>query len=95
MNAASENDFLNHPYLERIKYRSGAYAILMAFHVSRTKSLTKDQLCQLGQEYCDENMTEDYHAGRMYGGFKGKDTLKNHELIVQDYRGGPRNNAGS
>jgi hypothetical protein len=94
MEDATENEFDDHPYLKKIKSRSGAYAILMAFHYSATKTLTKNQLCHLGQQHCDEEMMGNYHAGRMYGGFKGKDTLKKHDLIIEDDGGGPRNVGG-
>lgn len=94
MEDATENHFDDHPYLKKIKARSGAYAILMAFHHSATKTLTKDQLCHLGQQHCDEEMMANYHAGRMFGAFKGKDTLTKHDLIIQDNGGGPRNVGG-
>ena len=78
------NPFDRHPYLKKIKARGGAYAILMAFHHSQTKTLTKDQICRAAQPYCDEDMRENYLAGRTYGAWKSKDTLARHHLLMKE-----------
>lgn len=77
------NPFERHPYLKKIKARGGAYAILMAFHHSQSKTLTKDQICNAAQPYCDEDMRENYLAGRTYGAWKSKDTLERHLLLTK------------
>ena len=80
------NPFANHPYLTKIKLRSGAFAILMAFHLSQRATMTKDDIIATGQRFCDEEMEANYHAGRSYGAWKGNDTLKKHGLITSDHR---------
>ena len=64
--------------------RGGAYAILMAFHHSNTKTLSKDQVCQLAQEYCDEDMEANFHAGRMHGAWSSNETLSKHNLLAKE-----------
>ena len=44
--------------------------------------MTKDELCRIGQDYCKEQMCENYHAGRMFGAWKGNETLARHGLIT-------------
>jgi hypothetical protein len=51
---ADTNPYCEDPYLKRIKMRGGAYAILMAFHHSQTKTMTKAQICAAAQKFCDE-----------------------------------------
>jgi ERCC4-type nuclease len=77
----STNAFENHPYLTKIKIRGGAFAILMAFHLSQTTTMTKAQIIAAGQRFCDEQMEADFHQGRMHGAWKAVDTLKRHLLI--------------
>jgi len=77
------NPFDRHPYLKTIKARGGAYAILMAFHHSTIKNLSKDEICSRAQPFCDSDMRENFHAGRMHGAWKSKDTLLSHGLINQ------------
>ena len=70
--AVEGNPYLNDPYCNRIKKRGGAYAILLAFYVSpHNQVLTKDQICELAQPFCDEEMEGNWHAGRAYGAFAG------------------------
>jgi hypothetical protein len=71
----TSNLYNSDPYLKRIKMRGGAYAILMAFHFSQAKALTKAQLCTAAQEYCDEEMEPNFGAGRCYGHGVAKKTL--------------------
>lgn len=76
------NPYLNDIYLKRIKKRSGAYAILLAFHVSPQNAvLTQPQICQTAQHFCDEAMEANYFAGRTYGAFAGMKTLVSHDLV--------------
>jgi hypothetical protein len=77
------NPFERHPYLNKIKARGGAYAILMAFHHSQTSTLTKDQICNAAQPFCDEDMRENYFAGRSYGAWASNKTLLNHGLLTK------------
>ena len=79
--AHSNNPFETHPYLTKMKVRGGAFAILMAFHLSQRTTMTKDQIIEAGQRFCDEQMEDNFHAGRMYGAWKANATLKRHGLI--------------
>lgn len=56
----------------------------MAFHHSSTKSLSKTQICQLAQPYCDEDMDGDFHAGRMHGAWAANKTLLKHHLLTTE-----------
>lgn len=80
---AASNPYLQDPYLKRIKMRGGAYAILLAFHFSETKTMTKAQLSTAAQEHCDEEMEPNFHAGRSYGAWSSKHTLISHGLIQE------------
>jgi hypothetical protein len=83
-------DYSKDPYLKRIKMRGGAYAILLAFHYSSASVMTKDQICQAAQEYCDEPMEANVFAGRNRGAWNSKGTLVKHGLLMQHthHRGG-------
>jgi hypothetical protein len=93
------NPYLVDNYCQRIKKRGGAFAILMAFHVSQSKVLTKQQIIATGQHFCDEQMEENFHAGRPRGAWAGNTQLQNHGLITvqknvtyNERAGGLRNN---
>jgi hypothetical protein len=79
------------PYLEKkCARRSGAHAILMAFHHGNIEAtVTKDQICDTVQQLnlCDEAMEANYHQGRMYGAWKAKDTLIKHGYLIE-YKAG-------
>lgn len=75
-----ESTFL--PYIERMERESGGYAILLAFHFSQRDSMTKEEICRIAQDYYKDEMTENYHAGRMYGSWKANETLARHDLIT-------------
>lgn len=64
----SSNPFDNSHYLQRMKVRGGAFAILMAFHQAgdQRHSMTKDQICRAAQPFCDEAMDANWHAGKCY-----------------------------
>ena len=64
--------------------RGGSYAILMAFHHSATKTLSKAQICQLAQPYCDEEMEANFHAGRMHGAWSSHKTLCTHNFLAKE-----------
>jgi ERCC4-type nuclease len=74
---AYEND----PYLKKIKIRGGAFAILMAFHISKSQVMTKDQICASAQSFCDEAMEANFNAGRLRGAWNGVETLVKHGLV--------------
>jgi hypothetical protein len=75
------NPFATDPYLTKIKIRGGAFAILMAFHLSQRTVLTKEQIIASGQRFCDEEMDANWHNGRPHGAWSGNTTLKKHGLI--------------
>ena len=77
------NPFERHPYLKTIKARSGSYAILMAFHHSTIKTLSKDEICSKAQPFCDTDLDANFHAGRMHGAWSSNKTLLKHGLINQ------------
>ena len=81
------NPMTNFPFLKRLKRRGGSYAILLAFHLSPVKTLTKDQIIQAAQPYCDEEMRENFHTGRTHGAWSANKTLINNGLLVVQ-RGG-------
>jgi len=77
------NPYHKDPYLNRIKMRGGSYAILMVFHFSETKTMTKNQICIAAQKFCDEEMEPNFYSGRSYGAWSSKKTLINHGLIKE------------
>jgi hypothetical protein len=83
--AGGGNPYLNDPYLNSIKKRGGAFAILMAFHQS-DQVLTKDQICELAQPYCDTEMQENFRAGRARGAWAAITTLQSHDLVSVQQR---------
>ena len=83
-----------HPYIDKMKRRGGAYAIMMAFYVSGRDTMTKDQICTLAQPHCDEQMEANFHQGRMYGAWKSKDTLIRHDFLTEHKQGVQYTNQG-
>lgn len=75
------------PYLEtKIGKRSGAHAILMAFHHGAIDtSVTKDQIFRVVRDLdlCDSEMDANFHQGRQYGAWKSKDTLIRHGFLQE------------
>lgn len=79
----SGNPYLDDPYLKRIKMKSGAFAILMAMHVSGKEVMTKAEICRVGQPFCDEPMDANYMQGRPYAGWSSISTLTKHQLVLR------------
>ena len=77
------NPYHKDPYLNKIKMRGGSYSILIAFHFSQTKTMTKSQLCTAAQNFCDEEMEPNFYSGRSYGAWSSKKTLVKHGLIKE------------
>jgi hypothetical protein len=77
------NPLLDDPYLKRIKVKSGAFAILMALHVSEKDVMTKAEICRVGQPFCDEPMDANYLQGRPYAGWSSITTLTKHQLVLR------------
>ena len=75
------------PFIDKMARESGGYAIMLAFHFSGRDSLSIDQICTMAQPYCRDEMRANYHAGRMYGAWKSKDTLVRHGLITEHKAG--------
>ncbi|KAL7545135.1 hypothetical protein ACHAWF_008489 [Thalassiosira exigua] len=80
---SSDNPFNNDHYMNKIKIRGGAFAILMAFHYSQTDVLRKAQICKEAQKFCDEAMEANYMAGRPRGAWSGNKTLQDHHLLTE------------
>jgi ERCC4-type nuclease len=80
------------PYLDKMSKRSGAHAILMAFHHGSIEAtVTRERICQTVRDLdlCDEPMDANFHQGRMYGAWKAKDTLIKHGFLLE-YKAGAR-----
>jgi len=75
------------PYIEKLAKGSGAYAILLAFHLSGRDTLSKNEIIRLAQPHCNSEMEANYHSGRMFGAWKSKDTLVSHGLITEHKAG--------
>ncbi|GAB5354229.1 hypothetical protein AAMO2058_000101800 [Amorphochlora amoebiformis] len=84
----------NDPYLRTITFRSGSYAILMAFHDTNSEMMRKSKIIQAAQKYCDEAMDTDYHAGRLFSGWSSIRTLERHRLIIRRDRRDARRSVG-
>lgn len=77
------------PYVP--KYRSGPYAIIMGLadcNASGTSGLTKQQLIDVAQPYCDASFTAPEHANSFYTAWNSMTTLINKEIVIEK-RGGP------
>ncbi|CAG9465588.1 unnamed protein product [Pedinophyceae sp. YPF-701] len=75
-------------YLSRMKYRSGPYAIMMAFDGREHTQLTRQAIIRDGQEHCDEEMEPNWHAGRTHAAWSSIKTLENKGLVLRtDPRG--------
>ena len=70
-----------HPYLSRMQGHKGAYAILMAFHVSGKTRMNKHEIIKRAQPYSVEEMKPDFHRGRVFAGWKGIASLEKYELV--------------
>ena len=77
-----QNPFLHDPFLKRMGKGGGSYAILMAFHHSQTKTLTRTEICRLGQNHCNEPMETNFLQGIMHAGISSLSTLSSHKLIL-------------
>jgi len=82
-----ESDFARHPYLRRMEYRGGGFAILMAF-CSRLQQpgarqyMFKSEVLRDAQPYCDISMTSSSWARASVGGWSSHRSLLSHRLIV-------------
>eukprot|EP00937_MAST-01D_sp_MAST-1D-sp2_P008102 g8102.t1 len=86
-----------HPYLNKMQYRGGGYALLLAFHhhpppFNRGSFKYKDELIREAQPYSDDQMQPNFWAGRTTSaGWKSIDSLIRHRLVHrQDNRNGRR-----
>jgi ERCC4-type nuclease len=79
---AGGNPYHNNPYMKKIKIRGGAFAILISFHISKSQVMTKDQICNTAQSFCDDEMEANFNAGRMRGAWNGMETLVKHGLVI-------------
>lgn len=73
----------NDHYLNRIKIRGGAFAILMAFYTRGFPALTQEQICAYAQPFCDEPMQANFMGGRPHGAWSSNKTLQSHQLLLQ------------
>lgn len=81
------NTYERDPYLLRMKIRGGAFAILIAFHLSDSQVMSKQQICRAGQPYCDDEMEANYFGGRPRGAWSGINTLAKHGLVQENKAG--------
>jgi len=87
------------PYLDKIRYRGGGYAILMAFHGPPDRSsseLSKHEIVRIVEDrnLCDGPFERDFHAGVLYPGWKSIDTLLKHQYVARTQGGRTENMAG-
>lgn len=79
-----ERDYAQHPYLKRMQFRGGGYAILMALH-SRSASanlrqfMYKSELIHDAQPYCDVTMEGGWGAAN---GWTSIRSLLSHRLVL-------------
>ena len=78
---ADSNPFNNDHYMKKLKIRSGAFGILMAFHHSQSSVLEMNTICEEAQRFCDDQMDSNFHKGRMYGAWASMKTLTSHHLV--------------
>ena len=78
------NPYLDDPYLKKIKLRSGAFAILMALHLSRKDVMTKEEICRVGAPWCDQPMMPNFSRGEVYAGWSSIATLERQHLVVRN-----------
>ena len=71
--------------LKGMVYRSGRYAILMAFKDlgALHRTATKDEICRAGQKHCSSPMEANYMAGQQFGAWKAVDGLVARNFIVR------------
>ena len=79
---SNSNPFINDHYMNNLKIRGGAFAILMAFYHSQSDVLRKSQICREAQRFCDDEMESNFHGGRMYGAWSSMKTLQSHQLVT-------------
>jgi len=83
-----ERDFDRHPYIRRMEYRGGGFAILMAFELRRRQPsmrqyMFKSELIREAQPFCDISMlSTDGWARSSVVGWASQRSLLNHRLIV-------------
>jgi hypothetical protein len=82
-----------HPYLQKMEFRGGGYAILMACHEAEQDpgylgSMTIQQICKCGQKHCNVEMKANHWAGNDHGhGWESNKSLKRYNLITRDNHG--------
>jgi len=82
-----------HPYLRRMTYRGGGYAILRALWDAEKSDnysgyLTIDQICRMGQKYCDSPMKSDHFGRGDHGhGWESNKSLLENRFIERDKAG--------
>ena len=91
------------PYLNKMHYRGGGYAILMAFHGPpdlSTSELSKHEIVRIVEDrnLCDGPFKDDWHAGVVTGkitpGWKSIDSLLKHKYVARTQGGRAGNMAG-
>ena len=90
-----DRDFSKHPYLKRMQFRGGGYAILMAFHLrskNETSSQTRDFMykCEIvprAQAFCDVSMEGGWGSS---SGWSSIRSLVSHRLLLESRGPGQR-----
>ena len=91
------------PYLNKVRYREGGYAILMAFYGPPDRStsvLSREDIFRIVEDrgLCEGPFRPDWHAGVVTGrttpGWKSIDTLVTHGYVVRTAGGRAANMAG-
>eukprot|EP00435_Cladocopium_sp_Y103_P068291 s673_g31.t1 len=79
-----ERDYAQHPYLKRMQFRGGGYAILMALHLRSAREnlrqfMYKSELIHDAQPYCDVTMEGGWGAAN---GWTSIRSLLSHRLVL-------------
>ncbi|CCE63245.1 hypothetical protein TPHA_0E01510 [Tetrapisispora phaffii CBS 4417] len=87
-----DSDVTSRPLKKKRKYipkkRSGGYAILLALLESGAteKGLTKDDIIEIAQKYCNNSMLPNYTTKELHGSWSSITSLRNNYLILEEGR---------
>lgn len=95
--APPERDFDQHPYLRRMEYRGGGFAILMAFELRRQlhdarQYMLKSEIVKDAQPFCEISMlsTDGWVRSRVCGWASHRSLLSHRLMVESSSNGGPQ-----
>lgn len=88
-----ERDFNQHPYLKRMQYRGGGYAILLAMHLwfrrpGARQFMYKSELIRQAQTHCDVSMGSDGWGKSATSGWASHRSILAHRLAMSSKSNG-------